>query len=469
MHLFKPYIACCLATMFCVTALAQQPANGLEDPYFATPVVKLGESPVQKFNNLIFLSTVTNKKSVYAGEALLVEYKLYRAINSNPSPGKQPAFSGCSVVELSPPNSPETETVGGKLYHVILLRKVQLTPLRDGPLLLDSASVNNIVQFVTADNPGLLQTMAFEATSKPITVDVKPLPEKDKPAGFSGLVGNYTIAIKADSNTVPTGENTHLTLTINGTGDIAGIPMPEIHWPANIEHFEPSSTQHLVHENFPSGGEKTFEIPLIGSKEGTAIIPPVYYTFFNTLRQQYDTIHTDSLTIHFSKAQPKETLHEIIAEDITNRKYLWIVPAIALTVAFILIITGKTQRKEKKKQKDAMHEQKKPLPLVLPPLEKTNFSAELLSLAAIADDHQFFNKTKELLTEALREKLNSFAFYETDILQELQQKSHNKVLVETVQSIFKICNQNLYSPIINGEQRGTVQDAMEEVIKQLEV
>jgi len=468
MPLLNRYIAFCTALLFSLPVFAQRQVLQLDDPYFSMPVVKQGENVLKKFNNLIFLRAVPNKSSVYSGEALLVEYKLYRAINSDPTPGRQPAFNGCGVIELNPAVDIANETIDGKLYHVILLRRVQLTPLRDGPLLLDSASVNNVVQFITAENPSLVQTVGLEAISKPITINVKPLPEKDKPLNFTGVVGNFTMGIKADSNIVPLGENSHLTITVSGTGDIASISAPDIQWPANVEHFEPSATQHLVHDDYPSGGVKTFEIPFVGSRQGITIIPPIYLTFFNPQTQKYDSVHTDSLTIHFSKAKP-ETLHEIISEDITNRKYLWIVPAIALIVAFILIITGKTQRKEKTRQKQAAEPEKTPLSLVLPPAEKTHFNKEVVALAAIENDHAFYNSAKELLTQALRQKLDSFAFYEADILQELQEKSHSKLLVETVQRIYNMCNQNLYSPLVNVEQRATLQEALTEVIKQLEL
>jgi hypothetical protein len=462
------YIFICAALWLGLPAIAQVSKLQVADPFLRIPVLKPGANPAQTFNNLIFLRATASKSTVFTGEAFLVEYKLYRAISTDPSPGKQPAFNGCSVQELSPINDANIETVNGKTYHVNILRKVQLTPLQEGPIALDSASVNNSVQYITTDKPNEVQTIAFEAVSHPITVEVKPLPDAGRPTGFNGIVGNFSMSIKAESNTIPADEDTHITLTFKGTGNITGIAIPAIEWPANTEHFEPATNQHILHENFPAGGDKTFEIPVVGKKEGTVVIPPVYFTFFNTETQLYDSIHTDSLTLHFTKAQPKGKLHEIITEDITNRKYLWIVPAIALTVAFIFIITGKTQRKEKKRLQQQKQADDEPLPLSLPPAEKTDFKAAAEALAAMEDNHAFFNAAKDLLTQALREKLNSFAFYENDILQELQQKSHNKVLVETVHQLYKICNQNLYSPIMNAGQRSTVQEALAEVIKQLE-
>src|ERR1700678_3690976 len=86
MHLLNRYIISCAALLLCAPVFAQQPYLQFSDPYLRIPVLKPGEDPAQIFNNLIFLRVVANKSSVYTGEAFLVEYKLYRAISTNPSP-----------------------------------------------------------------------------------------------------------------------------------------------------------------------------------------------------------------------------------------------------------------------------------------------------------------------------------------------------------------------------------------------
>lgn len=472
MRFFAHYITCCVLLLFCTVSHAQRPGVPVqEDTYYSIPLLKVGDNPVDKLSSGVFIRVVASKNTVFTGEPFLVEYKLYRAVTTEPSPGKEPSFNGCSVVELSPLNEPYTEIVNGKMYHIVVLRKVQLTPLQDGPLVLSEASINNIIQYGTLDQPSLVKTFSYTATSKPLTITVKPLPDKDKPVDFSGLVGNFTITAKLDSNTVPAGDNTHLTLIIKGTGNIGEINMPAIAWPGNTDHFEASDTQHTSQDAFPQKGDKIFDIPFIGKKEGSAIIPPISLSYFDPVAQKYTTAYSDSLAIQFTGPLPKEQQKEIVKGDITNRKYLWIVPAIALTVTFVLIISGKNQRRERKRQqaKKAPDDEKLPPPQPEPAAVKAiDFAQAVASLAETGDDHVFFNKARELLTAALQKKLNTTSTHEMQVLHSLRY-SGDTALAEKVAHLYRVCNQSLYSPIIHEEQRIDVYEGIVEVVKQLGV
>ena len=474
MGVISRYTICCLLLLFCKCIYAQQPSGSLlpENPYYDVPVLKPGESVEDKLTASIFIKVAVSKNTVFTGEPFLAEYKLYRAINSEPSPGKEPSFSGCSVLELPPINEPYTEVLNGKRYYIVVLRKIQLTPLQDGPLVLNEASINNIVQLRTADDPSQVKNFSFIAKSQPVTVTIKPLPEKDKPADFSGLVGNFSISARLDSNTIPAGDNTHLTVTIKGTGNMASINVPAINWPANTEHFDPSDTQRTSQDAFPSRGDKIFDIPFIGTKQGVFVIPPISFSYFDPVVQKYNTVHSDSLKIQFTGPLPKEQQKEIITEDITNRKYLWIVPAIALTVTFVLIISGRNQRRERRRQqaKKQLGEQKPAVPVtpIAIPQPRIDFKMALQELAEIEDDHIFFNKSRELLTTALQKRLNTTTRHEAEILEELQLKDPGSALFEPSGNIYRICNQCLYTPIINQEERTAVYEGLTIIIVQLE-
>ena len=471
MRFYTHYITCCVLLFFSIAAHAQQPGTTLQDTYFSIPLLKEGENPANKLGADIFIRVVASKNPVYTGEPFLVEYKLYRAISSEPSPGKAPTFNGCSVVELNPLNEPYTEVFNGRVYHIVVLRKMQLTPLQDGPLVLGETSVNNIVQYSTMDNPSLIKTFPYVATSKPFTVDVMQLPEKDRPADFSGLVGNFIISARLDSNTIPAGDNAHLTVIIKGAGNIGEIEVPVIRWPGNIEHFEALDTQHTSQDAFPQTGDKIFDIPFIGKEEGSAVIPPVSFSYFDATAKKYITVHTDSLQVQFTGPLPKEKQKEIVTGDITNRKYLWIVPAIALTVTFILIISSKNQRRERKRQqaKKVLEYEKivqpQPAPVIV---QAINFEEAIAALAEIDNDHVFYNKARELLTSALQKKLGTTTSHETEILNNLKQNAE-AALVDTVTQLYRVCNQSLYSPILHEEQRVEVYESLAGVVKQLEV
>ena len=468
MQCLARYITCCLLMLaVCTTVQAQHDDN------LYTPVLKPTDNPGEKFKSEIFLRLVASKSTVYTGEPVLVQYKLYLSILAQPSPGKEPAFNGCSVIEMPPQEAPIIETVNGKRYNVVIARRVQLTPLQDGQLILPEASINNVVEYVTTDNTTQLKSYSLAATSNPVAITVKPLPEKDKPPGFSGLVGTFTISAKIDSNTIPANDNTHLTLTIKGAGNIGAVNMPAINWPANTEHFDANDTQHTSQDTFPVSGDKIFSIPFIGTKQGSMVIPPVSLSYFNPVTEKYITLYTDSLPVKVTGPLPKEQQKEIVTEDITNRKYLWIVPAIALTVAFVLIITGQKQRREKKrivleKEKQRLWDEM----VAKAAVKKTtavNFAAALQALAEIEDERAFFNAAKELLTKALQQKFGITAAHENGILAEMQLQNTGAVLYENARHIYKICNLCLYSPIIEEGQRVLVHETLAVLVEELGV
>lgn len=444
-----------------------------QDDNLYTPVLKPADNPAEKLKQTIFLRLTASKTTVYTGEPVLVEYKLYLSILAQPSPGKDPAFSGCSVVEIRPPEITTIETVNGKRYHVITVRRVQLTPLQDGPLVLPQASVNNIVQYVTADNTRLLKTFSMPVVSDSLTLHVKPLPDTGRPAGFTGIVGNFTIAARLDSNKVPANDNTHLTLAIKGTGNIVAINVPAINWPANTEHFEGTDAQHITQDIFPVSGDKEFTIPFIAKKQGDMVIPPVGFSYFDPVAEKYVTVYTNSLPITITGPLPKTEQKEIVTGDITNRKYLWIVPAIALVVAFVLIISGQKQRRIKKILEDEREkaklweEAKQKAAIVTKPV--FNVNAALQNLAEIEDDHAFFAKAKDILTKALQQKFDTPATHETAILADMQRHNADAVMYENARHIYKICNLCLYSPVVEEGQRVLVHETLAVLIGELEM
>lgn len=401
-----------------------------------------------------------------------MQYKLYFAVLAQPTPGKTPAFTGCSIVELAAQQAPITEVVNGKTYNVIIARNVQITPLQDGPLVLPEASINNVVQYVTADNPNQVKEFSMVATCAPVTLTVKPLPEQNKPADFTGLVGNFTISARADSNTIPVNDNTHLTLIIKGTGNIDAVNMPGISWPAGTEHFDANDTQHAHTDTFPVSGDKIFSIPFLGTRQGPAVIPPVSFSYFDPVAAKYVTVQSDSVRLNFTGPLPKTRQPEIVTEDITNRKYLWIVPAIALTVGFIFIITGKRQQRERKriaeeKEKERLWQEAIKKAEAVKPPPPVNFNNALQALAQVDDERVFFSNAKQLLTKALQQKTGVTATQEGELLHTLYQQNIDPNVIEDARHIYKICNLCLYAPVVEEGQRVLVHETLAVVVSKL--
>ncbi len=401
----------------------------------------------------MFVKVFTNKNKIFVGEPVMAVYKFYVAMNINDQPTvtKQPEFSGCSVKELNFDQGPELENINNEPYAVYTIRKVQLTPLQQGMLSLGNASVNNTVEILNPDDPYSTEKFNITVQNTDMTVEVNELPVKNKPADFYGLTGIYTITMTASKDKIPVGETGHLIVTIKGSGNFDAISGPEIVWPAGIEHFEGDDSQHVDQGNFPLTGYRVFNIPFLGKAEGIVMIPPVKFSFFNTSSEDYQTIHTDSITITFSKAlAAKDEFTNVVNYDITNRQYLWIVPAIAIAVALVGFISYRRNKKLSLKATAASNTTVAPVFIPPPPVYhikyRTDFSRYLNELESKTANNAFFAKAKELLTKAVAERIDSNQYSEQFLLAELKQRTYDAPVCNKVAALYEAFNLNLYAP-----------------------
>lgn len=457
--------------------------DNLDDAFLRDPVLRQGERPDQKIRDNIFVKAVVSKSTCYAGEPILVTYKLYTALKTQPKVTRQPAFTGCSVTEMTTDENLPSEKINGKTYQVYLVRKVQLVPLQPGNLTLDTASVQNEVSFAIPEQQYALQSYMAVLSSKPITIHVKPLPEKNKPAAFSGIIGQFAIRAEARKPELPSGENDKLLVSIEGHGNIVNVNAPAVTWPAGIDHFEPVQHENIDKMNYPIKGVKTFEIPFIGTKEGNFTVPPVRFTYFDPEKETYEEIHTDSIPLHFTKAV-KHSLKDdpaIITEDFTTRHYIWIVPAIAAVVGIAWWLLALRDKKHKKQPArpatnntpaatspaGALATAVTPAPAETVLMPKTDFPAAIDMLTQMDDNQLFYAKVKQLLTQALQEALAVKSATPEQLLPLLRQKENAETLAIQCHTLYAQCDLALYAPALSEGNREQVREHLKQITVQL--
>lgn len=463
-----------LIALFACTEIFAQPHGITPDTFIThTPVLHAGEKPEDIIQKNIFVRVASSKKTVFVGEPFLVTYKLYTTLTRTSNITKEPEFSGCSVLELSSDSDADEETVDGKKYRVLYIRKVQLIPLTEGPLQLDETSVENIVSFTDMGDAGKTEDYTLTLSNKPLTVNVQPLPDNNKPSNFPGVLGSFKISAKTDTNNAPVGENIHLQVTVSGSGNISGISLPAVQWPSGIEHFDGTDTQYTAPSGFPVSGSKTFNLPFIGTKEGNVVIPAIAFNFFDPQSKNYQTVYSKSIAVSITKEVPKEQENKnIITEDISNRRYLWIVPAIAVIVAFVFIISNRVNRKKnnvQKKQTSATENKsaEEKININEPPAIKTDFSLALRELEKISDSQTFFALVKSLLTKALQEKLQTPAGTESYLTDELKRSGAGEQVFNDAKKIYAACDLALYSPVVSDDEKANLHLQLNTVIKRL--
>jgi hypothetical protein len=295
-------------------------------------ILKKGENPKQKINKNIFLKVITNKTTCFIGEPIVVTYKLYTRLKSESSVTKNPSFNGFSVIDLMAPGNTNysIEQLNGREYNVYTLRKSQLYPLQAGTVDLESAEVDNTIHFIkeeyfnnqrneideffgnlipTAIPPEGMLDEKITLQSRPVTINVKPLPESDKPISFKGAVGKFNLEASVVKNNFTTDDAGKLTITITGEGNMSLITAPEINWPQGIEGYDPKTKDQIEKLTVPISGKKIFEYTFTVPKEGSYRIPSIEFSYFNLAQGKYIKLNTSPLDLTVNKGTGKKVFN----------------------------------------------------------------------------------------------------------------------------------------------------------------
>jgi large-conductance mechanosensitive channel len=329
---------------------------------FTDYVLRNGESVADKINKNMQLKLQTDKNSCYVGEPILATYKLYTRLRSESNITKNPSFNGFSVVDMLQQidqSDSKYEKLDGREYNVYTIRKAQLYPLQAGSIELEMATLDNKVNFVKYENGGNgnIITENVSLSSKPIFVNVKPLPEKDKPVSFNGAVGNFDMEVSVEKNNFSTDENGVLRILIAGKGNMQLLTQPDIKWPNGFEAFETKITDNTNNSTLPISGNKIFEIPFAVSSEGSFLMPNITFSYFDPLTSVYKICSSKNIAINvlkgdgknISKIKNSQSKKEENINSIVSLRAVLISLIILSLLAVVVFLYSKNLKKKTKK------------------------------------------------------------------------------------------------------------------------
>jgi len=248
-------------------------------------------SDQQKQEN-IFITNTVDKTQAFVNEQIILTFGFYRRIELWRNPAySQPPLEGFWVEDLEESPS-RIEIVNGKQYRVQEIKKA-LFPMSAGNYTIDPAALTYQTRFFSRS-----QTLK----TKPITIEVLPLPNKVKPKNFQGAVGNYSLSASVDNQTCTQNEPLTFHVKIAGTGHIESIPEPVFLEGEGFQKYETTSDQSIIKQDRVKG-EKSFNFLLIPRKAGSLQIPLVNFSFFNPQDKKYHTLTTTPIAVTVAPAK----------------------------------------------------------------------------------------------------------------------------------------------------------------------
>ena len=285
------------------------------------PLPRAGDDRPVRHAQQAFLRLVTPKRILHVGELVPVQIKAYFRGGMQATINGLPALSSDAFTLNSLDDKPvqTQEKIDGQPY-VILTWTTALSAVKAGdyslslelPVLLTVREKASKPHDLFGDT--LFADSFFDdffgnsvekqvtLTSEPDTISIRPLPSANRPAGFSGALGQFTVAAEATPDHVTAGDPITLRLTVTGRGNFdrvsSGLLTKSHDWKSYkpVARFAPA-------DSIGSEGTKTFEQAVVPLQAGHLKIPPLSFSYFDPETAKYVTRTTTPLAIDVARGR----------------------------------------------------------------------------------------------------------------------------------------------------------------------
>ena len=260
------------------------------------------------FSNNLFVKAEISKKNVFVGEQLLVTYKLYNRYDlANTEMTKLPNLDSFWKKDLETSSRFKREVIEGVAYNVATLKKIVLTPQKDGTLLIDPIEIKCSIRTNNRSNDpfaSFFNSYSVQEefiSSKPVKIKVKSLPTP-VPKNFIGIVGSLKVESSVDKNTVEANDAINYKISFIGTGNLELLSEQKIDFPTDFEVYDPKVDDRIFQGGLKRS-IKTYEYLLIPRYEGKYEIPKTVFSYFDSKSEQFKEISSKAFKINVEKSE----------------------------------------------------------------------------------------------------------------------------------------------------------------------
>ena len=452
---------------------------------------------VNSGNEVAFLKFNFPKQKVYVGECAVAQLQLYLRddvqnfgnfqITSSPTDG----FSAGKTAELQ--NQRRRLQVGNRVYTEIPLA-LPLTAVKTGALTLGPFTANAVVVLPSQNQGGdpFFRQFFNQGEQKQVTlaseavnVESLPLPEQNKPANFTGAIGQFDLAASAGPTSVTVGDPITVRVQISGRGSLDGVTLPTQDAWQNFKTYPPT-TKLATTDQFGFQGTKTFEQIISPLNNDVRELPALTFSFFNPEDGQYHVLAQPAtpLVVKAAGATPLPQIAATKAEEkpaqdilpikenlgtlsqnkiplVAQPAFLTVqaVPVLAFLGAFIW-----RKRADSLANNPRLRRQRAVAALIASGLQ------DLKKCAATNEPDEFFATLFRLLQEQLGERLDcpASAITENVVEENRALRGAPEATRAGLREQFQLCNQARYAPVRGTAELNSVAAQFEKLLVELQ-
>lgn len=232
-----------------------------------------------------------NQEKMWLGQTVVYHLSLRvpgRILQSRWTP---PEFEGFSPEQSVAPKQREYNTqLDGQSWGVLEL---------DTPLIATGAGAREVPPgVVQVELPAktrrrvslFAETRAEVFPTPAVAVAVHPLPTVGKGPEFSGLVGDFTLAVHLSTDRLAAGESATLTVRLEGDGSLAGFRLPTLQTPEGFVAYDDEPTFQGRIEEGRFVGAALLKRAIVPEKAGRLHLPPIRIQTFSPSSGAYETL-----------------------------------------------------------------------------------------------------------------------------------------------------------------------------------
>lgn len=260
-------------------------------------------------DNLHLVAEISNSNP-YLNQAITVVYKLYvspRISVSNWREMDSPVFrdfwsQNIDIRQLKI----ETGEFRGEPYRYVVLRKTILYPQKTGELDIEPLTLSVSVD-VPSDRRDIFGGRLYKTIDKTVaagkrTINVKPLPEEGKPAGFTGAVGKFDFKVTPSRTELAATESMNVKVQVSGNGNLKLFELPQLEVPGSLERYEAERTENVRTDLNGTQGSLTDTYTVIPTRQGKYPIPSLSFSYFDPGSQSYRTMNSNEILLEVDRA-----------------------------------------------------------------------------------------------------------------------------------------------------------------------
>ncbi len=271
-----------------------------------------------------FMRVMPRKTKMYSGELVPFTIKAYFRQGMRVTIKSQPRFLGDNFIIHSIDEQPDqSEDIINNTPYSILTWHGTLSSVKEGTFPLEvemDASLlvrakrrrpSNPLGSPFFDDPFFDDFFAqysnreVKVASPKKNITVMDLPTKNRPKGFKGAIGTFSLAVSASPLDGKVGDPITLKMVVSGTGNFDTVQAPDL---SDSEHWKTYPATENFEEHRPGRGKKIFEQAIVPTSASLSAVPPVEFSYFDPDAGDYVQLRSDPIKLNLKDDGSTATL-----------------------------------------------------------------------------------------------------------------------------------------------------------------